>query len=126
VEIPDSLPLIISDSEALEQIVLNLLINAVHACDKEDSWIRLEVKQGHPSKDTCVIEVSDNGCGIEEGVKERIFDPFFTTKTSAQGTGLGLYICHSLAHSLGGTIEVDSTAGHGAAFRIILPQPAES
>lgn len=72
-----------------------------------------------------VIEVIDNGSGMDETVRNRIFDPFFTTKPSTLGTGLGLYICHSHVESLGGRIEVESTVGEGSAFRIVLPRAGE-
>ncbi len=120
VEVADNLPSIFSDPEALEQIILNLLINAVHASDKPDSWIRLRAKCEQTREPSCLIEVSDNGCGIEEGAREKIFQPFYTTKTSSSGTGLGLYVCYNLAAALGGQIEVDSKPGLGSTFRVLL------
>ena len=68
-----------------------------------------------------ILEVSDNGIGMEEKTKEKIFDPFFTTKSLAEGTGLGLYVCQGLVHSLRGRIEVESEPGKGSKFRVILP-----
>jgi signal transduction histidine kinase len=59
----------------------------------------------------CIIEVADNGSGMEEKVRNNIFDPFFTTKTASAGTGLGLYVCRNLIEKLGGSIEVDSRPG---------------
>jgi signal transduction histidine kinase len=120
--VPEDLPPILTDPEALEQVLLNLLINSIHACDKEDSWIRLKVARGSSGRDDFVIEVTDNGSGIEENNTDKIFDPFFTTKTSTMGTGLGLYICHSHVQSLGGDIEVESIKGQGSTFRVLLPQ----
>jgi PAS domain S-box-containing protein len=120
--VPEELPPIVSDAEALEQVLLNLLINAIHACDKQDSWIRLKVERGYSGRDDFILEISDNGSGIEETLRDRIFDPFFTTKPSTMGTGLGLYICHLHVESLGGSIEVESNVGQGSTFRILLPQ----
>ncbi len=120
--IPDGLPPIVSDPEALEQVLLNLLINAIHACDKPDSHVILKIEGNLPGRDECIIEITDNGSGIEEGVREKIFDPFFTTKASSEGTGLGLYICHNHVTSLGGRIEVESKVGHGTTLRVVLPQ----
>jgi signal transduction histidine kinase len=120
--VPDGLPPIVSDPEALEQVLLNLLINAIHACDKPDSHVTLKVEGNLPGRDECVIEITDNGSGIEEALRGRIFDPFFTTKASSEGTGLGLYICHSHVTSLGGRIEVESKVGRGTTFRVVLPQ----
>jgi PAS domain S-box-containing protein len=121
VQISEDAPAIFSDPEALEQVLVNLLINAVHASDKHDSWIRLRVSYGKSRERHCLIEVSDNGCGMEEILMDKIFDPFFTTKATSSGTGLGLYVCHTLVEALGGKIEVDSEAGKGSTFRISLP-----
>lgn len=117
--VPVDLPALVSDPEVLEQIVLNLLINAVHASDKEDARITLKVEHDASG---FMLEVTDNGSGIEDAVLEKIFDPFFTTKSSMMGTGLGLYICHNHVESLGGRIEVESTPGQGSTFRVLLPQ----
>jgi len=73
-----------------------------------------------------VVEVSDNGLGIDPQVIDRIFEPFFTTKPAGQGTGLGLYIARAIVNDLGGQIEVESALGRGTTVRIILPQSAES
>ena len=74
------------------------------------------------SQNDLVIDVSDNGCGIEEKTKNHIFDPFFTTKSPSEGTGLGLTLCHnSIKESGGRRIEVDSVAGKGTTFKVILP-----
>ena len=94
------------------------ITNAAHAADKEHSWVKLAVVK----KDDFYIEVSDNGCGMDEKTRERVFDPFFTTKTSSDGFGLGLYVCHSLVGALGGRIEMDSELGKGSTFRIMLPR----
>ena len=67
------------------------------------------------------IEISDNGCGIDKETQLNIFDPFFTTKSQTEGTGLGLYVCHTLVERLKGHIEVESEPGKGSAFRLILP-----
>jgi len=122
--IPESLPPILTDSETLEQILVNILINAAQAADKEDSWIRLSVKLGSTWRDHLIIEIRDNGCGMDEETKGKIFDPFFTTKGPEEGTGLGLYVCHNLIEGLGGRIEVESEPGQGSSFRIVLPDKA--
>jgi signal transduction histidine kinase/putative methionine-R-sulfoxide reductase with GAF domain len=120
--VPDNLPTILSDPEAIEQVLMNLLINAIQACDKPDSRVTLKVRHDVSGLGGFVMEITDNGPGIEETVRERIFDPFFTTKPPNQGTGLGLYICHSHVTSLGGRIEVESRVGEGTTFRVVLPE----
>lgn len=119
--VPEDLPEITTDPEAVQQVVLNLLINAAHACDKADSEVTLRVWRESADGRSLSIEVRDNGAGMDETIKKRIFDPFFTTKGSTSGTGLGLYLCYNLLHNLGGRIEVESTPGQGSTFRAILP-----
>ena len=120
VNVPDSLPMIFSDPEALEQVVVNLLINASHAADKDDSWLKLEVLPREKLRQYWAIEISDNGCGMDEATKCKVFDPFFTTKATGKGTGLGLYVSQSLMDGIGGRIEVDSEPGHGSTFHVLL------
>ncbi len=119
-DIPDNLPLIRTDPDAVEQILVNLLINAALASDKADSWIRLSVTADSGKPDRCIILVDDNGCGMDEKTLKRVFDPFYTSKPSHQGTGLGLYICQNLAEGLGGRIEVRSRPDQGSSFKLIL------
>lgn len=118
--IPENLPVLITDPLALEQVVVNLLINAAQAADKEDSWVRLAITcQNEPASEV-IIAVSDNGCGMDTETQRRIFDPFFTTKAVGIGTGLGLSISHRLVTELGGRIEVRSEVGRGSTFRVRL------
>jgi signal transduction histidine kinase len=119
--IPEHPTKIYSNAHVLEQILINLLVNAARAADKKDSWIELSVKMNENWVDHTIIEVSDNGSGMDEETRRKIFDPFFTTMSTADGTGLGLYICHNLIRGLGGRIEVESTPGKGSTFRVILP-----
>ena len=119
--IPAQLPVIVTDSHAIEQIVLNLLINACQAADKTDSWV--SVKAGLPASPpyALAIEVGDNGCGMEAETLRHIFDPLFTTKGPDTGTGLGLYVCHNLAEGIGAAIDVKSDPGAGSTFTLLLP-----
>ncbi|MCX5880903.1 MAG: PAS domain S-box protein, partial [Deltaproteobacteria bacterium] len=118
--VPENLPPILTDPEAVEQILVNLLINAAHASDKEESWIKLCVSAHSGKTGCCIIAIDDNGCGMDETTLKRIFDPFYTRKTSVQGTGLGLYICQSLVEGLRGRIEVESQPDQGSSFKLIL------
>lgn len=121
VDIPEDIPRIHTDPIALEQVLINLLMNAAQAADKADSWVRLSITKGRTWLVHTIIEVKDNGCGIAEKNMGHIFDPFFTTKTPTEGTGLGLFVCHDLITGLGGRIEVESAAGEFSTFRVILP-----
>ena len=121
VNIADGLPPLYTDPEALEQILVNFLINAAQAADKKDSWVKLSVKQEKGLwRDHFIIEVSDNGCGMDIATRKKIFNPFFTTKAPGEGTGLGLFIADSLVEVLGACIEVESNPGKGSTFRVIL------
>jgi signal transduction histidine kinase len=121
VDIPDDLPLVYTDPETIETVVINLLINAAQAVDKENSWIRLTVTLDDSSQNDLIIEVRDNGCGVDKKIKNHIFDPFFTTKSPGEGTGLGLSLCHNCIEKCGGRIEVDSVPGEGSTFKVTLP-----
>ena len=105
----------------LGQVLLNLLVNASHAVrdgGPEQNSVRVRT---YSDQGRAVCEVSDTGCGISPSVLPRIFDPFFTTKPVGEGTGLGLSICLQTVRSLGGNIEVESEAGVGTTFRVLLP-----
>jgi signal transduction histidine kinase len=119
--IPENLPKIYTEPYALEQILMNLLINATQAADKHDSWIKLNATVENGEREHIIIVVSDNGCGIDKETQLKIFDPFFTTKSQVEGTGLGLYVCYTLVERLKGRIEVESEPGKGSKFRLILP-----
>lgn len=120
-DVPPGLKKVYTDGPAIEQMVLNLLINACQAADKSNSWVCLEARiQPDPPYALC-IEVSDNGCGMDEDTRRHIFEPLFTTKGPDEGTGLGLFICHNLSEGLGGRIEAQSEPGQGSTFRLMLP-----
>ncbi len=110
-----------TDPLAIEQIVVNLLVNASQAMDKEDSLVRLTILRPDTSEGNAVVEVNDNGCGMNDEIRRKIFDPFFTTKAAGIGTGLGLSISLRLITELGGRIEVESEPGKGSTFRVVLP-----
>ena len=119
--IPENLPRIWTDPAALEQILINLLVNAAQAVDKNDSRVELNVEVHHSWLNHAILEVKDNGAGMDEQTLQKIFDPFFTTKSRTGGTGLGLYVSHNLVQGLRGRIEVESESAKGSTFRVILP-----
>ena len=121
VDLADNLPPLRTDPEALGQVLLNLLINGAQAADKPDSWVKVTVDQRSAFPKLLIIEVADNGCGIDGEILGRIFNPFFTTKKVGEGTGLGLYVCQNLVENLGGRIEVQSQPGMGSQFQVFLP-----
>jgi signal transduction histidine kinase len=121
INIQEDLTKIFTNSKAIEQVLINLLVNAAQAADKEDSRVKLDVSMDKTSQSNLIIEVEDNGCGMDEKTRNRLFDPFFTTKSPAEGTGLGLYISNNLIEALGGRIEVESEPSKGSMFRVILP-----
>jgi signal transduction histidine kinase len=103
----------------LNQAILNILINAVHAVDMEGNIVLSVSKAGG----NVVISVKDDGCGIPSEIKERIFDPFFTTKPVGSGTGLGLSITYKMIHDLHkGSIEVVSESGKGTMMILTIPE----
>jgi len=116
---PD-IPDIQSDGAQLQQVFLNILNNAIDAVDKDgDIWIKTKLKEGGNS---VLIEISDSGPGIPEGIIDRIFDPFVTTKPVGKGTGLGLSITYNIVEKLGGKIYARNREnGHGAVFTVELP-----
>lgn len=119
-EFEDDVPAAWANEARLEQVLLNLLLNAAQAMDEstmDRNEIGIVVRKGAPSR--AIIEVTDNGAGISPQALRHIFDPFFTTKSN--GTGLGLSICHTIVTSFGGTISVSSRVGEGTTFRIELP-----
>ena len=101
----------------VNQVVLNLVANAIDACSAGG---RVTVRT-RPRAGSVAIEVQDTGCGIDPAIRDRIFDPFFTTKPPGQGTGLGLSISYQIVQDHGGTIEVDSAPGRGTCFMVRLP-----
>ena len=117
---------VLANEARLEQVVVNLLLNALQAMPEgaaERNEIRVTVRRdsGEDGDRRAVLEVSDNGAGIAADVLPRIFDPFFTTKPVGVGTGLGLSICHGIVMSLGGKIAAYSDGAEGTTFRVVLP-----
>jgi two-component system NtrC family sensor kinase len=102
----------------LNQVVMNLVVNAAHAMGSERGLIT--IRTGCDGG-TVWFEVADNGSGIAPEVLPRIFDPFFTTKPVGQGTGLGLSLSYGIVHKHRGRIDVRSEPGRGTTFRVVLP-----
>jgi signal transduction histidine kinase len=115
------LPYIDVDRQQMQQVILNLIINAEYAISESENKGRINLKTTYDDKSKMAeIRISDNGTGIPQEVLAKIFDPFFTTKPVNKGTGLGLSIAHGIIAEQGGTVEVESTMGEGTTFIIKL------
>jgi len=116
----DDLPEIEGNLQSIEQIVLNITINAIHAVNHNQGEI--EIKTGLRIKDGMVyIRISDNGRGISPEIADKIFLPFVTDKQSEGGTGLGLSVTYSLVKALDGVIDFETSRGRGTSFNVYLP-----
>ncbi len=112
---------VLADPFQIEQLLLNLVLNAIQAMPGGGS-LTLRTRR---SGERIVTEVVDTGVGIPAELRERVFDPFFTTREVGQGTGLGLSVSYGIVTAHGGAIDVESEPGKGAVFRVTLPALAE-
>jgi two-component system cell cycle sensor histidine kinase/response regulator CckA len=126
-----------ADSSMIEQVLLNLVVNARDAMPKGGQLaIKIATSKADPNyrkyqpeskaEDFICLNVSDTGCGIDPETLRRIFEPFFTTKEVGKGTGLGLATVYGIINQHQGWIEVDSEVGKGSTFRVFLPMANES
>jgi signal transduction histidine kinase/CheY-like chemotaxis protein len=109
----------------LQQLLLNLLINAEQALTSVDTARGITVRTRLGTDEVSIV-CADTGPGIPTAIRHRIFDPFFTTKPEGVGTGLGLSICYGIAQDHGGRLSVESEEGHGATFTVALPRDPRS
>lgn len=108
--------------EQLQQALLNLVNNSVHAFGDRGGRIAVRLTAGSPDADArATLAVTDDGCGMDEATLSRIFDPFFTTKPVGEGTGLGMAMVRNIVTEHGGTVEVESRPGQGTTVTIALP-----
>ena len=119
-ELANDLPLIQGDADQLEQVLLNLIVNAEHAMKNVEGSRQLTIRTLQTAFGTS-LQVWDTGAGIAPHQLDRLFDPFFTTKLPGEGIGLGLSLAHSIIQEHGGIIHAESTVGQGARFQIDLP-----
>lgn len=121
-ELAADAPRVFADAHQIQQVLLNLLINAEQAMLTANGRGTLTVRTHHDAaRDTAILEVADDGPGVPSDVQTRIFDPFFTTKEVGQGTGLGLTVAYAIVQEHGGRIRLMSTPGGGATFIVELP-----
>jgi signal transduction histidine kinase len=130
----DALPRVAGDADRLQQVLINLLLNAIQAMP-DGGTLTLEtavVRRARPGledgqqQDFVVVSVRDTGRGIAAAIKDKIFDPFYTTKESDGGTGLGLAVCSGIVKEHDGWIDVDDAPGGGTIFRVYVPSDQAS
>jgi PAS domain S-box-containing protein len=119
-ELAQDLPQIKADANQLEQVIINLIVNARDALDQKGGG-EIKVVSRFKSPDKVEILFSDTGIGMPPHIKNRIFEPFFTTKEAGKGTGLGLSISYRIIKDHGGDISVTSTEGKGTTFILTFP-----
>ena len=116
------LPQVFADAHQIQQVLLNLIINAEQAMLSTNGRGSLVVRTWHDNEQGSIaLEVSDDGPGVPMEMRTKIFDPFFTTKDVGEGTGLGLTVAYAIVQEHGGQIRVDSRPGRGASFVVELP-----
>jgi two-component system, NtrC family, sensor kinase len=121
-QLPPDLPPICGDEDQLQQVLLNLLLNARDAMPDGGNFCI----SSHLDGSSLMIEISDTGPGIEPTVAAQMFNPFFTTKPPGLGTGLGLAICEGIVTAHGGEIRAISEGGIGTTIRLSLPVSNDS
>jgi PAS domain S-box-containing protein len=118
----EQLPQVFADAHQIQQVLLNLVINAEQAMLTANGRGTMTIRTRHdPDHDAVVLEVIDDGPGVPPEVQTKIFDPFYTTKDVGKGTGLGLTVAYAIAQEHGGRIRVESPAAGGASFLLELP-----
>ena len=120
-KLEDNLPFVRISPSELQQVMLNLINNAIDAMEKTGGTLTIETRKSRIEQNHIAISIEDTGPGIPKENLDRIFNPFFTTKAVGKGTGLGLSICYGLVQKMGGKIEVSSQVGVGTQFRIFIP-----
>lgn len=119
------LPPVFADAHQIQQVLLNLIINAEQAMLAANGRGSMVIRTWHDHEHGAVVmQVSDDGPGIPVEVQSKIFDPFFTTKETGKGTGLGLTVAYAIVQEHGGSIRAESASGGGATFTVELPVSA--
>ena len=115
------LPEVVASEDHLQQVFMNLLSNAAEAMEGSEEGTLIVETRHLPDDEAIVVSFSDTGPGIARENISKLFEPFFTTKKKGKGVGLGLSVAYGIVQEHGGAIEVESTPGQGATFKVILP-----
>lgn len=118
IRVAGDLPSLLADAGQLEQVLVNLMVNARDAMLPQGGTLILAAEK---SNDEICVSVKDTGSGIPPEIIDQIFDSFFTTKDQGKGTGLGLFICKEIVEQHSGRILLESHMGTGTTFKVILP-----
>ncbi len=135
--LPQDMPPVLADPTQVEQALLNLCTNAIHALGTTRGMVQVAATPARPDPRLCerlglapgdyvAITVRDNGPGMDAALLERVFEPFFTTKPVGQGTGLGLSVVHGVMGNHAGAVDVQSTPGKGSLFTLYFPAATPS
>jgi signal transduction histidine kinase len=116
VQVPDGLPKVRSNQTQLQEVLLNLILNACQAMGEKGGKLILSAE---PNGAHVIVKVQDTGPGIPANALRKVFDPFYTTKST--GTGLGLFVTQRIIKAHGGSIDLESTVGQGTCFTLHLP-----
>jgi signal transduction histidine kinase len=120
VELTQGLPDVSADPDQLQQVLLNLVMNACDAC-REGGHVTVRAKVATGAWRSLQLDVVDDGCGIPEHLRQGVFDPFFTPKKGGQGTGLGLTVAAQIIRNHGGQIELHSEVAAGTRVTVLWP-----
>jgi signal transduction histidine kinase len=129
VDVPDDLPVLAADPDELQQVLVNLVLNACDAYDGMTGDARVTISarvhaEAEPPGRLVRLEIADRGCGIPDDLRHQVFDPFFTTKKRGKGTGLGLSIAAQIVRNHGGQIDLESEPGRGTRVTLLWPTAA--
>jgi len=116
-ELATDIPITAGDQAQLQQVLFNLITNAIDAI-KKDGWIQISTRN---TGSDIQVDIADNGPGMSDETQKRVFDPFFTTKEAGKGTGLGLWVTYNIMEKMGGLVMVKSKVGEGTTFTVKIP-----
>ncbi len=124
IDLDDDVPIFIGNNQKMEQVLINLSINATEAIDHDSGLVIIATRYDKNTNEIKLI-ITDNGSGMDDTTRRQLFDPFFTTKRDRGGTGLGLSISYGIIEELDGHIDVESVINEGTTFTVKIPAKRE-